>query len=740
MKIITKTLTGLTRLLLVGGSIFINSINAQEAPSWVDFTTKIANGDLENSVLLDYSYAGYHHSEKEIPDISNWNVISVATFGAIPNDGNFDDSSIRAAISAAKRANVPTVIFFPPGRFMVSSQQTFDNPIRMDKSFIVIKGSGSGSGGTEIFAQEKGDTSKRWNTSWNFELRPSSVSGTFVTNIVNRVNRGDTEIQVSTARNLSVGMVISINQLSGVENVAVNIPNRTIKPQSEWRFINERGMRITERHRIKAISGNIITLNKPVNAYITADESRAHIETFQYLEEVGVEDILFTSGWKNHPEEFQHHKNDIVDYGWRALRFDNVVNGWIRNVEFRDWSEAISINRSMAVTVEDIVFSGKQGHVSSQASWSTDILFKNMEDKVSETSQWRPGQWHGPGLQLQSTGCVYLNFKMQPHQFIDFHGYQPYGNLLDNIQGGILDRNGGNSDSQPHAGPDNTFWNFKEVSDYRNKTYDFWVLSRNTQAYFPNPKFVGYRDNDGKTRLRNVGLNELQGQEVYPKSLFEAQLQLRLTGIYASASSEKDNAKADNVSNANTSDFWSPSGAAVGSNLVIDLGTAKQLYGVWFSEIGNAIENFKLEYLEGDQWKSIIPSQSDTDVSQWNFSQSISTRKLRITIEGIQGAQEVMVDRFTPILDQTLSSDSDLSLDNASFDFSIYPNSNNGRFTIALNNANAGVYSIYSISGVLVGRGDIQGSKQVELDLASGLYLVKVNTTNTTLVKKMVVR
>jgi len=107
-----KTIYTLTVCLLV----FVSSIiRAQTTPVWNQFVQAKANGT--EPTLPDFSYAGYHYSEKELPDISSWPVFDVTTYGAIPNDGVYDDAQVQAAIDAAK-ANGRGVVFFPPGKFL----------------------------------------------------------------------------------------------------------------------------------------------------------------------------------------------------------------------------------------------------------------------------------------------------------------------------------------------------------------------------------------------------------------------------------------------------------------------------------------------------------------------------------------------------------------------------------------------------------------------------------------------
>ena len=268
--------------------IIFSGLQAQEAPSWLDYAKSRKNGDMAHSILCDFSHAGYHFSEKKIPDVSSWNKINVTDYGANPNDTNYDDAGIKAAISAAQNSNIPTVVYFPAGKYLVSNEATQNSPIIVSKSNIVLKGAGSGPGGTEIY------TNLRGNFPWRFHFRPSSMPENKITDIDKRINRGDYEIEVVSAQNLHVGQTVELWH-QGIENLALNMPGLSFNP--EWNT-GKRGIRTLEKHVIKKINGNKITFENPVQVFITADISGAQLNTYNTIEEVGVEDILFTSAWK----------------------------------------------------------------------------------------------------------------------------------------------------------------------------------------------------------------------------------------------------------------------------------------------------------------------------------------------------------------------------------------------------------------------------------------------------------
>jgi hypothetical protein len=54
-------------------------------------------------------------------------------------------------------------------------------------------------------------------------------------------------------------------------------------------------------------------------------------------------------------------------------------------------------------------------------------------------------------------------------------------------------------------------------------------MSRRRNYTIAQPILVGFRSNN-KVDFENTGINQMQGEEVQPKSLFEAQLSLRLKG------------------------------------------------------------------------------------------------------------------------------------------------------------------------------------------------------------------
>jgi len=187
------------KCLLVLFTFFLVSVNAQDSPIWNQFENAKINGT--EPTLPDFSYAGYNYSDTELPDISNWTVFNVEDFGAMADDGQYDDAQVQAAIIAAEDNNGASIVYFPPGKYEFSPTN-YLNTISVTRSNIVLKGAGSGAGGTELFVDNLNANE------WKFEFKGGSQDGSRVTAIVAQAQRETFEIEVANVANLEEGQKI----------------------------------------------------------------------------------------------------------------------------------------------------------------------------------------------------------------------------------------------------------------------------------------------------------------------------------------------------------------------------------------------------------------------------------------------------------------------------------------------------------------------------------------------------
>jgi len=270
-------------LLFILVLLLTSNTSAVEAPLWQQFKTAKATGS--EPTLPDFSYAGYDYSESDIPDTSDWTVFNVTAYGAVADDGNYDDEAIQATIDAAEAAG-GGVVLFPSGRFMISPNETVGENIFIHASNIVLKGQGTQSGGTEIFMDKK----KVQNGRHIFEITPTSTSESTITEVVKDASRETFEIEVEDASQLSVGQRIILRADSIVFGQNYYAP-QTI--DTLWTRLLTNGFQIREIHTISKINGNILRLREPLHISLDVDAGQIRVRSYNMLNNVGIEDILF---------------------------------------------------------------------------------------------------------------------------------------------------------------------------------------------------------------------------------------------------------------------------------------------------------------------------------------------------------------------------------------------------------------------------------------------------------------
>ena len=94
--------------------------------------------------LPDYSYAGYHFGEVRIPQKTE-QVVNATDYGVIANDDLDDSKALLKAIKTASSLKGDVILQLPAGRLILS------DVLYIERSNFVLRGSGSGENGTEIF-------------------------------------------------------------------------------------------------------------------------------------------------------------------------------------------------------------------------------------------------------------------------------------------------------------------------------------------------------------------------------------------------------------------------------------------------------------------------------------------------------------------------------------------------------------------------------------------------------------
>ena len=252
-------------------------------------------------VLTDYSYAGYEHGEKAIPDVAG-PIFKVTDYGAVPDDANSDEEAIRKAVAAAEQAG-GGVVLFPAGKFLIWTDRNKADVIRISKSGVLIRGAGCGKGGTVIraihsgyrtgpYPVPKGTKDADGKDDWSkipyfFMFEGIEVgkkeAGKSVA-VTGAVKRGSFAVPVKSTEGYKVGDWVVLK--AGTPKLDAELM-AGLQPDPTWTRIIKDGSSINELHQVSEVQGESLILKEPVLVNLGAD-FEAKVSPVKLIEQVGV--------------------------------------------------------------------------------------------------------------------------------------------------------------------------------------------------------------------------------------------------------------------------------------------------------------------------------------------------------------------------------------------------------------------------------------------------------------------
>ncbi len=534
-------------ILCLFSTLFIKAQNPSVLfQNWVDAQT-----NNTTPTLPTFSFAGYHNGEKALPVSFSQQIYNVIDYGAVANDNISDKEAIKATIAAAEANPNGGIIFFPPGRFIVHdtapevagvTPDISDEVIRISKSNIVLKGSGSGINGTELF--QKSNTThpnmatRNWSCPYLFLFwNGEDSANSFITDVTANAERESYTVQVANTSNISVGQWVELY----VKNDDESFVEEELSPFSTTDFfqpenlniVND-GVEVREIHKVASKTATTITFKEPLHRAIDKNYNWK-INNFKALGEVGIQDLKYTGGfiWK-----FLHHKapeelfpnekvsgpnSFLASSGWSGVQFNHTVNSWISNVEFSAMSQAAQFLFTANATALNNSYTGNPGHNFIVTNSSTKCLLGKNNDLTS-------GVWHGSGVNGKSIGNVlWRNTHPQNgNSGMEMHASQPRSSLFDVCTGGVFFNQGGSYGSLPNHLKNMVLWNFNGISYQNSNVKSFRPNNETGYAKFITPIISGLKGFTMSSESNQYQVNESPGKHVDEESLYEAQLEYRL--------------------------------------------------------------------------------------------------------------------------------------------------------------------------------------------------------------------
>jgi len=468
------------------------------------------------SVLPDFSYAGYHNGEKEIPQVMG-KIFDVTAFGARPDDDISDRKAIEKSIAAATK-NGGGIILFPKGRFLINEDEDEKVPIKINCSHIVFRGAGAGEKGTELFMKNKlppRNPEQMWTTPAMIQFSGNNKEEK--TGIITApAATGSFELTVDKTGNLKAGDWI-ILEMTSTDPAVLKYDLENLKTDDTWTNILEKGVNVKTVQQVARVEKNKIILTSPV-IYPVNPADNWQVTLYGNSTEVGIENIAFTGNWS---KPFKHHGSAEDDSGWFLVQMSRSTNSWIRDCRFTDANISLRISGGANISVINCTITGNPGHEAIHNEGGTNIFFGRLTDHA--------GMWHSVGVNAHAVNTVLYKVSFPSTTCFESHSSQPRNTLLDGVTGGLMNgRAGGSLNNMPNHLAGLVFWNYNQTNPGQ-ENFDFWPSVKVTQWWrIPYPVIVGYHGANTTFVEEHLKYIESPGSPVTPASLYEAQMKLRL--------------------------------------------------------------------------------------------------------------------------------------------------------------------------------------------------------------------
>lgn len=451
--------------------------------------------------LPDFSYAGYEFGNAPLPVITD--VIDVADFGAVADDGRDDSAALIAAIAAAAERGTPVRVQLGKGRYQLTEI------LWLEHSNVVLAGMGMGEGGTEIymprplnqvddsgaldelreylsaenkFARDKSlnldvlFSEYSWTSGFIWARTPGGRHRAYLDRLdepivtIADIASGEQfsrTLMVPDVSGLKVGDVFKIfwHNRAGPEGPLIKaMYGDTKEPIGSRHWENPDRPLVQQPTRIEAIDGNMVTIADPLLLSISADLP-AYFAQWDHIKNIGIQDMALV--FPDNPY-FGHHN----EAGFNGIYLTGVHNGWVSNVRITNADAGILTDDAANLTIRNVVTDGDHyAHYTVMVSSVHNALVEGL-------TVFNPNQ-HTFSLNTLSTRSVYKDSVSWTATTLDQHAGANHQNLYDNLTVHVtpdqltadgkplydLYKAGGAPYWLPGHGQYNTTWNLEVVID-----------------------------------------------------------------------------------------------------------------------------------------------------------------------------------------------------------------------------------------------------------------------------------
>ena len=463
--------------------------------------------DSKGNRIPDFSYVGYEHSEKALPNVK---VVKTISPNGTGDNWNHIQNAIRDVENMSIDANgFRGALLLKAGTYRISKE------LKITKSGVVIRGEGDA---TILIATTK-------NQGADFIVFEGSGSATEISSTRKKITDNYIPIGTHTV-NLQSGHNFSVGDRIFIER----------KPNSNWiKLLNMHNLSSTDsgdtnwtpsyftiryKRQITKVEGNKISFDAPNVDVIDSKYAEGYIMKYSWngrIENVGIEKVRLESVFSSSEDE---------NHAWNAVTFKNTENAWARNVNSYYFAySCINVeNSSSKITVLDSKMIDPKSKTSGGRKYSFNcngqqILFKNCYAKGGRHDYITGAKVAGPNAFVNCVSEKQLSTTGPHHRWAT-------GILFDQVKGtkDFAAENRRNSGTgHGWAAAQTMFWNCTTTTKFimHDPPGDHINWAIGCKGSITNNGFV----------TEPLAYIESRGTHLNPPSLFENQLQDRLNNL-----------------------------------------------------------------------------------------------------------------------------------------------------------------------------------------------------------------
>lgn len=389
--------------------------------------------DNNGRFIHDFSYAGYHRGEKEIPATNlDYSIVVTSEPYNADNTGASDSTTaIQNAIDAVANNGGGTV-YLPEGTYMISVQDGKNYALTLKSSNVVLKGAGMNK--TFIYNSTQYMNQKSiilvGNTSWE----KTDIS----TELSNNITEPTVLIPVKDASKFAVGdnVLISFEETPGFL--------KELGMQNKWasRLGTIEPLFFREIVEVDAIN-NILTIDIPTRYALKIRDNVKITKTKEPITEIGIEDFSIankqniTDGLLEDDYKIPGTAGNACDNA-KVINLVGIANSWVRNVntykpaeneKYHILSKGIILDKTKNVTIDNCTmeypqYRGANGNGYLYQFIGNDNLISNCKASAARHSY--------TYANFSANGNVLYNSYSENSSLVtDFHMYLSMANLID---------------------------------------------------------------------------------------------------------------------------------------------------------------------------------------------------------------------------------------------------------------------------------------------------------------------